>query len=464
MSSDNVVVVISNNSEITEFVNSKLVLLRDVDKVEHTNTIDAMECVREKIPNIIILHTESNDSKRIKLVSEIKQDNKLKQIPIILISQKCSPEYLVEMFDAGISDMLSTPVKEHELLFRVMWNIQKSEEHTHNELQNRFLSNLGITQTETGFYNEKYSEEFLTNQVEYAIEYKQQACVMYIEVQNIDDIDKDPKDFSKIIKKSIRLNDWAGIAGKNKYYVFFPKTKLNGCFAVFERLKKNSGFDYKISASVIEVIDKPFGKLEEFLQKSIQNIDEGGSSLIVASETILKQKRAEKPVVINDEEIDKAFKAIIRNNKENLNINLEKAKGKSVMDSIAKDYEDDVDKRDDVDVRNAIVSKQVYKNKCSIVLEPVFKKYKSKIDNAEKYIFVEYDVNLQESYFKISKGANELVLSLKYYGLSTVTIETSQIFNNRINSSDRVEVEVIKIDTKFLTFILEELIESLKSC
>ena len=382
MSSDNVVAVISNNSEITEFINSKLVLLRDIDKVEHTNTIDAMENITHQIPHIIILHAEANDIKRVRLVQEIKQNSDLKQTPVILVSQKCSPDYLVEMFNAGISDIILAPIKEHELLFRVMWNIRKSEENDHIELQNKFLANLGIIQTETGFYNEKYFDEFMSSQVEYAKNHKQQACIMYIQAENLE-LKDDIKAFPKIIKKSVRLNDWVGIAGKNKYFVFLPKTKLNGTFAVFERLKKNSGLDFKINASVVEISDKPFDKIQEVLVNSIQNTDDKGSSLIVASDTIAKQKEASKINIINDEEIDKAFRAIIKSNKDNLDLNLEKIKEKSVMDVILEETDDAVDKSDDMEIRNAIVFKQVYKNKCRLVIEPVFKRYKARVESAE---------------------------------------------------------------------------------
>ena len=119
MSSNNIVTVISNNAKLTENITSKLVLLRDIDKIEHSNTIEAMDSLREQKPNVIILHADYDDSKRLKLIKQIRENNNLKNIPIILIADKCTPEYLIEMFDAGISDIINTPIKEHELLFRI---------------------------------------------------------------------------------------------------------------------------------------------------------------------------------------------------------------------------------------------------------------------------------------------------------------------------------------------------------
>jgi hypothetical protein len=93
------------------------------------------------------------------------------------------------------------------------------------------------------------------------------------------------EDFGAIVKKSTRLCDTIGVSPTKKYYIFLPKTTLKGAYAVFEKMKKNAGFDWLLSASVVEVLNKPFldfkDALEEGLKKSLNN-----SSLIVASDIV----------------------------------------------------------------------------------------------------------------------------------------------------------------------------------
>jgi len=293
-------------------------------------------------------------------------------------------------------------------------------------------------------------------------------------------------EFSKIIKKSIRINDLVGIRDVNEYYIFLPKTKLNGAYAVFERLKKNAGLNYKINASVIDVLDRTFDKIKENLENALDSSQDAESFLVVASDAInINGVKIFKKTsgVIDDELINKAFSAVLEKNqttatnqnkkstKNKLKTKIEKKKQEVLNENVQEQrILDNISKTPDeienmqIAQRNAVVFKQVYKNKCLIVIEPAFKKYKNLIKDANKYVFAEYKVSPVHSYFKAIKGANEILINLKYEGLATIQVETVHIFNNRINSKDAVDVEITRINKQLLEDILKEFTNALESC
>ena len=59
-----------------------------------------------------------------------------------------------------------------------------------------------------------------------------------------------------------------GIREDGKYYIYLPKTKLNGAYAVFERINNNLGFDFNVNAAVAEIDDKNFREVKDMLDST----------------------------------------------------------------------------------------------------------------------------------------------------------------------------------------------------
>ena len=128
MGYNNTVAIISNSEFTIQELKSMLVLLRDVDKVESIDYYDAEDTVKQTRPNVIILNATDNDKNCIKLLKKIRLNPKTKNIPVLLYADYCSTDYIVEAFDNGISDIISTPLKDYELVIRYRNNENQLEE------------------------------------------------------------------------------------------------------------------------------------------------------------------------------------------------------------------------------------------------------------------------------------------------------------------------------------------------
>ena len=217
MSFNNIIAIIGDKFDAINIISSKLVLLRDLDKIVDTNLENAVEFLCQTMPNVIVLHSKGDDEDSLKAIGDIKGNELLRNIPILLYSEECTKEFLIDAFDLGISDIIKAPVADWELLIRVIWCIQKNEITINTDSRNSFLTNLGIIEDKTGFYTEEYADQYLNSEIDSAIKYKNPACLMLV--------GPDDKFFAQksallngIIKKSVRLNDSVGIRkdGKDK--------------------------------------------------------------------------------------------------------------------------------------------------------------------------------------------------------------------------------------------------------
>lgn len=161
MGYNNTVAIISNSEFTIQELKSMLVLLRDIDQVVSIDYYDAEDIIKQSRPNVIILHATDNDKNCIRLLKKIRMNQKTKDLPVLLYADYCSTDYIVEAFDNGISDIISTPLKDYELVIRVIWAIQKNEIYSIKETEDKFLSELGIIDPKTGFYKEEFSLKFL---------------------------------------------------------------------------------------------------------------------------------------------------------------------------------------------------------------------------------------------------------------------------------------------------------------
>lgn len=126
MTYSNTIAIISNKASAIDFVKSKLVLLRNVDKISYTQ-INALEQLKLKIPNVIMIYAEYTYKECLELLSNIKKDIVLKNIPVIFLSENSSREFFIEAYEKGADEIITGEINEYELLIRTIWAFEKSE-------------------------------------------------------------------------------------------------------------------------------------------------------------------------------------------------------------------------------------------------------------------------------------------------------------------------------------------------
>ena len=85
MSFNNIIAIIGDKFDAINVITSKLVLLRDLDKIVDTNLENAVEFLCQTMPNVIILHAKGDSEESIKALKDIKENELLRNIPVLFI-------------------------------------------------------------------------------------------------------------------------------------------------------------------------------------------------------------------------------------------------------------------------------------------------------------------------------------------------------------------------------------------
>ena len=423
MGFNNTIAVISDRSELIEKISAKLVLLRDLDKVTNSSYANAFNLVKNTLPNTVIIHCNTDDKRTIGLIREIRNDEILKNIPVLLLADNCKKDTVIDAFDAGITDVVSNPVTDHELLIRTIWCIQRNELNTNIETQKDFLKKIGIIQSDTGVYTQKFCDEFIQSQLNNTQKYKTSACLMALAPDAKYPNYKNPKEFLEVIKKSVRINDSIAIKDMDEFYIFLPKTKLNGAYPLFERINNNLGVDCGANAAVIEITNQSLADIKELLDGALKKAKQETNSLIVAQGAYLNS-------------IDTNYQAP----QEALN----EPSSEQIHNTVTEN-------------KNVKLFRNAYKQKCTVVIEPVFKKYRSLINSKNKDVEADFRINTDRTAFVILKEEASASLSIAYNGYHKIKIDTRIVQGDATKSSNSATVDFLQLNFQKLSQIIEEL-------
>lgn len=428
MADANTVVVISNRQELIAQISSKLVLLRNLDKIKSCSIEEAQNMFDGFSPNVLILHCENNNPQALNLIKKIKKQELYKNLPILLINENCSRETIIEAFDCGISDVIFMPIIDYELLIRVIWCLQKNEISLSIESQKNFLTNLGVIQSDTGVYTQKYCDDFLKNEIAQTKKYAQRACLLLVSPDK-NYAEKDPREFISTIKKSIRLNDSIVIKDFDKFYVYLQKTKLNGAYSVFERINNNLGENFGANAGVVEIQEQSFEDIIEALDAALEKASENTNSLIVASDFYVQKQDRQ---IINVEKFNKP---------------LEKQE-EEVLEQPHYSFTND-----DVKLYN-----QAYQRKLKVVIAPVFKKY----ENILRIKRQEFAINSYigtKSLFSVSSGDVSASFAIEYDNARHVLVRLAIMDDEQKRLFETETIDFTILDYRRTSLMLRELID-----
>ncbi len=429
MTEVNTVLIVSDKEDVVNQISQKLVLLRNLDKVKSSTIEEAKNTLDDFKPNVIILHCENNDKQSLELIKKVKKSSKFKNTPILFVNENCSREIVIEAFDAGISDIIFMPIIDYELLIRTIWCLQKNELNLNIESKTNFLASLGVIQSETGVYAQKYCDEFLKNQISQSQKYNERACIMLVSPDKKYPVCKNPKEFISTIKNSIRLNDFVIIKDVDEFYVYLQKTKLNGAYSVFERINNNLGIDAGANAGVVEVQGQKFEDIKDALTEALKKANENTNSLIVASDFYEDNVT---PVINLNNGIDKEF---------------DTSDGEISVKSSAK-----------YDKNSIKLFNQAYKRKLNVVIEPVFKKY----ERIVRLKNTQYAINSytgSKSAFSISSGKVTAAINIDYDGICHSFIKLTITDNGQKRLFETETLDFNSLDYRKISVMLSSLIE-----
>ncbi len=163
MNNRKVVLIVEDEKEIHKLLNE---LLKEKYKILTAyNGVEAMEIIKNNVPDIIISDVMMPEMDGIELCKKIKSDVRTCHIPLILLTAKNSISHRIEGLESGANSYIPKPFHPDHLLIRVQKLLEEKElilKHFAQDTPIEDLSNLPIHSDEKDFIS-KVIELIRTN-------------------------------------------------------------------------------------------------------------------------------------------------------------------------------------------------------------------------------------------------------------------------------------------------------------
>lgn len=413
MSSENNLIFVTNDNNITSILKPKLVLLREVDDILTTTYSDAVEKIMETIPETIIIYCSQEKDDCLELIKSIRKEEKTKNISILLILDKYNQDFILNAYDENITDYLTINADDAEILIRTIWSLKKNANTTKLYKQHSLLEDLEIINRETGFYSEKFCFTIFDNEFRNLKETKMDAILMLVSPSEESKTKLNQNQLAKAIKISTRNSDVVVHNDVNRFYILLEETQLKGAFTVWEKIKRAVGEQYTLNAGISNIDGKNFKTLQTELLNAIVEAKSTNQEMVIVSE---EDKNS------SEDWLDK-------------------------INSTQKNFK---------------LFKQAFNKKLDNVITPVFfqmqKLYEEKLFKTS----VEQYSNATLSAFILKKLDKTSEFKITYPGFSKINID---IIHEGLDSPEnkRVSLDLTELDESKLTEILEEFIQEFKT-
>jgi two-component system cell cycle response regulator len=184
----------------------------------------------------------------LRLCSQIKTIDRLRQTPVLLITDADETQRVMRALDLGINDYIVRPIDPNELRARVRTQLRRKI--YAEQLQNMVSSavELAVTDPLTGLYNRRYLDVHMKTVVSRAIATQKPICVLLFDIDHFKGIndtyghdagDDVLRDFADRLRRGVRGIDLVARYGGEEFIVVMPETDVGFASLIAERLRSD---------------------------------------------------------------------------------------------------------------------------------------------------------------------------------------------------------------------------------
>ncbi len=219
-------------------------ILKDSDPtleiVEAQDGIDALKNVGDAPVDLIIADLVMPRMDGYKLLSAIRQDERLQHTPVIIVTSQNQIEEKLLTFEHGAQDFLTKPYHPAELVARtrVMLRLRA---------QMRAIEQQAIVDALTGLYNQNYLSGALRREINRCRRYNLQLSCLMIDVDNFKTIndtrghlagDDVLRGVGRTLQSTLRGYDFAVRYGGDEFLIVLAQNNPAGATHVAERIRE----------------------------------------------------------------------------------------------------------------------------------------------------------------------------------------------------------------------------------
>jgi len=109
-------VMVVDDSITVRKVTSRLLARHDYEVLTAKDGVDALAQLQEVVPDVILLDVEMPRMDGYELATNVRNDERLKHVPIIMITSRTADKHRQRAMDIGVNAYLGKPFNEGELL------------------------------------------------------------------------------------------------------------------------------------------------------------------------------------------------------------------------------------------------------------------------------------------------------------------------------------------------------------
>lgn len=407
MSDKNSILLISDDKNFAEVLKSKLIFLRKDDAIITSNFDEAEQNLKLSLANIVLVHESTSKTETSELIKFLRQN---KDICIILLANAYNEEFILTCYDIGIDDFAMSNAEAFELVIRVVNNIKHNSIKLQALQNSKILEQLHVTDETTGIYNYNYAQQVIENAIDNNL-YKD-GIFMVISPSESTKLSFSLEKISNAISKSVRVNDVVTFGRGARFYIFLPKSDINGALVVLNKIKENYGENIEICAGISGIANKSFSDFEKDALQALSDALATNASYILA----------------DDKE--------------------------ETLDEWLEDTENEP--------QNYKIFKQIFNKKLEKVISPVFFRLQKKWENKLFETEIEQSTSDGLCAFHLKNKKQDSTLRIIYPGFAKIIIT---ITHEGLDSpeNDEIQLPLTKVTQKELINIIENFIKDFKN-
>ena len=211
----------------------------------NTNPKKALARIYEEEFDLILLDINMPEIDGIEVCKRIKNDEKVKDIPIIFLSALNDTKTITTAFDSGGVDYITKPFNGLELIARVATHINLRRAIKELQMKQEKLAQIVATDSLTGLPNRLRLISIIKKETQKITENPSRLSLAYIKIDNLEKIntlygykngDKTILSMSKILKENINEDFILARMFGSEFVLLMPNTSLESARSISKKL------------------------------------------------------------------------------------------------------------------------------------------------------------------------------------------------------------------------------------